>query len=119
MIRSAALGGLFIGVLSALPIIGTANCCCCLWVVSGGFISAYLEQQQKQRTLTGGEGAAVGAIAGMIGALVWVPIVVVVATVLGPFQRAMIGDLMRNARDMPPEMRELLEGMGAPGNPLG
>ena len=42
MTRSAALGGLFIGVLSALPIVGAANCCCCLWVVSGGALA--LEQ---------------------------------------------------------------------------
>ena len=59
MIRSAALGGLFIGVLSALPIVGAANCCCCLWIVSGGALASYLEVQQKNRTLTGGEGAAV------------------------------------------------------------
>ena len=59
MIRSAALGGLFIGVLSALPIIGAANCCCCLWIVSGGALAAYLQVQQENRTLTGGEGAAV------------------------------------------------------------
>ena len=29
------LGGLFIGVLSALPVVGAANCCCCLWIVVG------------------------------------------------------------------------------------
>jgi len=66
VIRSAALGGLFIGVLSALPIVGAANCCCCLWIVSGGALAAYLEAQQQNRTLTGGEGAAVGALAGVI-----------------------------------------------------
>ena len=67
MTRSAALGGLFIGVLSALPIVGAANCCCCLWIVSGGALSAYLEVQQKNRSLTTGEGAAVGAAAPSCG----------------------------------------------------
>ena len=76
MIRSATLGGLFIGVLSALPIVGAANCCCCLWVVSGGALAAYLQVQQENRTLAAGEGAAVGALAGVIGAFVWLPIVV-------------------------------------------
>jgi len=112
VIRSAGLGGLFIGVLSALPIIGAANCCCCLWIVSGGALAAYLQVQQENRTLTGGEGAAVGALAGVIGAFVWLPIIVVVAVVLGPFQQAIIEEIVRNATDMPPEAREVLENMG-------
>jgi len=111
VIRSAALGGLFIGVLSALPVVGAANCCCCLWIVSGGALAAYLQVQQENRTLTGGEGAAVGALAGVIGAFVWLPIVVMVALVLGPFQEAMLEEIVRNARDMPPEAREILENM--------
>ena len=111
MIRSAALGGLFIGVLSALPIVGAANCCCCLWIVSGGALAAYLDVQQKDRTLTGGEGAAVGALAGMIGAFVWLPIVAMIAVVLGPLQQAFLEQMARNARDMPPEAREILEAM--------
>jgi len=112
VIRSAALGGLFIGVLSALPFVNAANCCCCLWIVSGGGLAAYLEAQQRNRTLTGGEGAAVGALAGVIGAFVWLPIVAMVAVVLGPFLEATLEQIVRNARDMPPEAREMLENMG-------
>ena len=33
--QPALYGGLFIGVLSALPIINIGNCCC-LWVTAGG-----------------------------------------------------------------------------------
>src|ERR1051325_8754356 len=119
MTRSAALGGLFIGVLSALPIVGAANCCCCLWVVSGGALATYLEVQQKNRTLTAGEGAAVGALAGVIGAFVWLPIAIMVALVLGPFQRAFLEQIARNAQDMPPEAREFLENMGGGGTVVG
>ena len=115
MIRSAALGGLFIGVLSALPIVGAANCCCCLWIVSGGALTSYLEVQQKDRTLSGGEGAAVGALAGVIGAFVWLPIVAVLAVLLGPIQRAILEQIVRNARDMPPEARGVIENMGQTG----
>jgi hypothetical protein len=99
-------------VLSALPVVGAANCCCCLWIVSGGGLAAYLEAQQQNRTLTGGQGAAVGALAGVIGAFVWLPIVAMVAVVLGPFQEAVLEQIVRNARDMPPEAREILENMG-------
>ncbi|HZI81372.1 MAG TPA: hypothetical protein VFD69_17750 [Vicinamibacterales bacterium] len=117
MIRSASLGGLFIGVLSALPIVGAANCCCCLWVVSGGALAAYLQVQQENRTLTGGEGAAVGALAGVIGAFVWLPLVVMIAVVMGPLQQAFLEELARNARDISPEAREILESIGGSRNP--
>ena len=112
MLRSAALGGIFIGVLSALPVVGAANCCCCLWIVSGGALAAYLEVQQKNRTLTGGEGAAVGALAGVIGAFVWLPIAIMLSLVLGPVMREVVDEFARNANDMPPEVREFLENMG-------
>ncbi len=46
-LQPALVGGLFIGVLSALPIVNTANCCCCLWVISGGVLAAYLRQQSS------------------------------------------------------------------------
>ena len=48
MTQAVLLGGLFIGVLSALPIINLANCCC-LWIVGGGAIAAYLGQQEDAR----------------------------------------------------------------------
>ena len=44
-LQPAFFGGLFIGVLSALPIINIGNCCCCLWVIGGGVLAAYLMQQ--------------------------------------------------------------------------
>ena len=55
----ALLGGLFIGILSGLPIIGICNCCC-LWIVSGGILAAYLEQQNQPASLTLTQGARVG-----------------------------------------------------------
>jgi hypothetical protein len=118
MIRSAALGGLFIGVLSALPILGAANCCCCLWIVCGGALASYLETQTKNRSLTGGEGAAVGALAGVFGAMVWLPVMILIEAVFSPLQRAVLGEVLRTARDMPPEMRDMLESWTEPGTPL-
>jgi hypothetical protein len=111
VIRSAALGGVFIGVLSALPIVNFGNCCCCLWVVSGGALASYLEVQQKNRTVTGGEGAAIGALAGVVGAFVWLVLALVLAVVLGPIQRAFLEQFLTNAREMPPEVREFFENM--------
>ena len=42
--QPALLGGLFIGVLSILPYV---QICCCLWVIVGGVLVAYLQQQEK------------------------------------------------------------------------
>ena len=100
----ALLGGLFIGILSGLPIIGICNCCC-LWIISGGALAAYLEQQNQPQSLTLAQGARVGLIAGIIGAVLWL----LLDSVLSPIQARFVGEVMRNARDLPPELQDLLE----------
>ena len=114
MLRPAALGGLFIGILSALPIVGAANCCCCLWIVSGGVLAAYLAGLNQPATLTPGEGAIVGGSAGLIGAFVWIPVALLMDLLMAPLQQAVIGSILSNARDLPPEAREVLQGLGEP-----
>ena len=100
----ALLGGLFIGILSGLPIIGICNCCC-LWIVSGGILAAYLEQQNQPASLTLTQGARVGLIAGLIGAVIWL----MIDAALSPIQARFVGDFMRGARDLPPELQSMLE----------
>ena len=90
-----------------------------MWMISGGALAAYLEVQQKNRTLTSGEGAAIGALSGVIGAFVWIPIAVAIAVLLGPLQRAFLEEFARNAREMPPEARQILENMGGNGTLIG
>lgn len=67
--QPALLGGLFIGVLSALPIIGLANCCC-LWVILGGMLTVYLEQQNTPAPVETSSAALSGLIAGAIGGVI-------------------------------------------------
>jgi len=40
MLQPALLGGLAIGVLSALPVINLANCCCA-WILFGGGLALW------------------------------------------------------------------------------
>src|SRR6266496_5768116 len=68
--QPALIGGVVMGVLSALPIVSVANACCCLWIVSGGLIAAYVLQQNQTGPITPGDGALVGLLAGLCGALV-------------------------------------------------
>ena len=119
MFRPAALGGLFIGVLSALPIVGWANCCCCLWIVAGGVLSSYLAGLSQPLSLTPGEGAIVGGSAGIIGAFVWIPVTLVLDILVAPLQQALIGSILQNARDLPPDAREILEGLREPASAVG
>jgi len=108
MQHPALLGGLFIGVLSALPIVNLANCCC-LWIVGGGVLAGYLAQQEASVPLTGPRGAAVGFLAGIVGAFVWLVAALGVDLVMAPLQDRMIADVLRTAADMPPEVRQWLE----------
>ena len=54
-LQPAILGGVLIGVLSALPIVSAGNLCCCLWVVLGGVVAAYLLQQNQSTPLNVGD----------------------------------------------------------------
>jgi hypothetical protein len=112
MIQAAFFGGLFIGILSALPIIQVGNCCCCLWILSGGALAAYLDRQNDPRPMTVGRGAFAGLVAGAIGALVWLVAAVALNAFIAPLQERMAAVVLQNARDMPPEVRDLLEGVG-------
>jgi hypothetical protein len=70
--QPALLGGLFIGVISALPVVGSANLCCCLWVVAGGALTVYLLQQGQPAPVETAEAALQGLIAGALGGVIYV-----------------------------------------------
>jgi hypothetical protein len=111
LILPVFLGGLFIGVLSALPIISIANCCC-LWLISGGVLTVRLAQQDRP-FINPGRGALLGLGAGVVGAVVWVFAAVALDVVLGPLQRQMIEAMLSGAQDMPPDAREWFEQIAA------
>jgi len=109
LIQPVLLGGLFLGVLSALPIISAGNCCC-LWTLGGGMLAAYLAQQQTPQPLRLLDGARIGFLAGLAGAAIWLFAAVIVDLLMSPLQQRMIDLVLRNARDIPPEARGILEG---------
>ena len=103
--QPAMLGGLFIGVLSSLPLINVANCCC-LWVISGGVLVTYLQQQAKPTPVETGDAVIGGLLAGLIGAVIFCIAMVAMQGLGG----AVMQENMRKALDqnsqVPPEMRE-------------
>ena len=97
------------GVLSALPIVSVGNGCCCLWVVSGGAIAAYLVQQNQAAPIEPGDGALVGLLAGLTGALVQGLVAIPIGILVAPMERAMLQRVIEIAGTMPPEMRDAIE----------
>jgi hypothetical protein len=102
------IGGVIMGVLSALPIVAAGNLCCCLWIISGGAIAAYLLQQNQSTPITPGDGALVGLLAGIIGAFVQFVVGIPIGILVAPLERAMLQRVLEMAGSMPPEMRDAL-----------
>jgi hypothetical protein len=105
------LGGLFIGVLSALPIVSVGNCCC-LWILAGGAIAAYFAQQEHAHPLGLMGGARAGFRAGLLGALIWLVASLLINRIVAPLQENSADLMLRNASDLPPQVRDWLESAG-------
>jgi hypothetical protein len=112
-LQPALLGGVFIGVLSALPFISAANCCCCLWVIGGGVLSVYLRQQNTASALPPSEGALMGLMAGFIGGIISSVLGYAIFAVMGPMQNEWLMRLLEANQETPAEVREAMERMMA------
>src|SRR6185503_18178231 len=80
----------------------------CLWVVSGGAIAAYLVQQNQSTPITPADGALVGLLAGLIGALVRFVVQIPIDFLMAPIERAMLQRII-DMGTLPPEWRDLFE----------
>jgi hypothetical protein len=112
-LQPALFGGLFIGVLSALPIVNVGNCCCCLWVVAGGVLAVYLRQQNSPYQVPASEGALVGLLAGLIGGIVAAILSIPMAAMTASFQAKILDQVLASNPDMPVEARDILQRMAA------
>jgi len=112
-LQPALWGGVFIGVLSALPLVNAGNCCCCLWVLLGGGLAAYLRQQNSPYQIDAAEGALVGLMAGAVGAVVGSIIAIPLQMIAGPFQQQMMERILSQNPDVTPEMRDMMQRLTA------
>jgi hypothetical protein len=113
--QPALIGGVVMGVLSALPIVSVGNACCCLWVVSGGVIAAYLFQQNRTTAITPADGALVGLLAGLIGAVVQVLVNIPIEFLVSPMQQVIVQRIL-DMGTLPPEARTMIERFGRSGD---
>jgi hypothetical protein len=105
-VQPALLGGVTIGVLSALPVV---NCCCCAWILFGGALASYLMQQNHPEPIEVGDGAVAGLLAGVIGAFVWLIVSIPINTVMAPINSELVQQVLRESTDLSPWLRAALE----------
>lgn len=94
----ALIGGTIAGVLSGIPLV---NCLCCLWILGGAILATYLLAKNTPGPLTSGDGAIVGALAGIAAAVVDSFIGIPLRTVNTEFVRRMMERLSEFVEDMP------------------
>jgi hypothetical protein len=111
MLMPAVWGGLFIGVLSALPIVGVANICCCMWVIGGGMVAAYLLQSNTPQAIATGDGALVGLLAGLIGAVVHTIVSLPINLLMGGVTQRIMQQIVNSSPDIPDNVRQMMETM--------
>jgi len=105
--QPAMLGGLFIGILSSLPLVNTLNVCCCLWVVVGGLLTVYLQQQRQLEPLQTADGVLSGLLAGVIGAVLSMLGSWLILSVTGPMWQEAVRNQIESNPDMPPQIRDM------------
>lgn len=69
--KPALIGGAIVGLLSVMPILQILSSCFCLWAWVGGAVAAKLLINGSSQPLTSREGAKVGLMAGLFGALIY------------------------------------------------
>ena len=112
MLKPALMGGLVMGVLSALPGVSLGNCCCCAWLVTGGLVAAYLLQSNTPQPIALGDGALVGLLAGLFGAVVNMIVSVPMNILTGPFQQRLFQRIAESQPDLPDNVRQMVDNMG-------
>jgi len=113
-LQPALYGGVFIGVLSALPLVKLGNCCC-LWVIGGGVLATYLLQQNHPYPVTSADGALTGLLAGLIGGVLGALISIPLDMAMGPVQQQMLERLVLSNPEVPEETKNMLRSIGAQG----
>jgi hypothetical protein len=70
--QPAMVGGLIVGICSALPGISALNCCFCGWALIGAAIAVKMTINNSSRPLQAGDGARIGLFVGIIAAVVFI-----------------------------------------------
>ncbi len=99
-LKPALLGGLIVGVLSAVhSLIPIVSLCCCIWSILGGGLAAFLYIRSSTTPVNMGDGAMVGGLAGVFGGILYIIIGLPIALLVG--MTAMEEQLTRSGINLP------------------
>ena len=95
-LKPALIGGVLLGLLSAIPVVNLVNVCCCLWALIGGLLASYLYIKNSPIPARAGDGAILGALAGLVGAVIVVVIGIPISIIAGGITRELLIRLIEN-----------------------
>src|SRR6476660_5767207 len=93
-LKPALIGGVVLGLLSVIPFVSAVNVCCCLWAILGGMLATFLYVKSSPTPVTAGDGAIVGALAGVVGALISLILGIPISMAMGPTMRNLVISLL-------------------------
>jgi hypothetical protein len=112
-LKPALIGGVLLGLLSVIPFVNSLNVCCCLWAILGGMLASYLYVKNSPTPATPGDGAMIGALAGVVGAIISLILGIPISYAMGPTMRNLLLGIIENLdRQQAELMRRQLEASG-------
>lgn len=109
-LKPAIIGGVIVGILSAIPAVNT---CCCIWALVGGLIAANMYIKASPNPVTPADGAIVGAIAGAIGVVIIFVVGIPLQLIFGTAMMSMMSGIMQNADpSQAAQMRDMMAAQG-------
>jgi hypothetical protein len=118
-LKPALVGGVVLGLLSVIPFVNVVNVCCCLWAILGGMLATFLYVKGSPTPATPGDGAILGALAGVVGALISLILGIPISLAMGPTMRNMVISLLARVDPRQAElMREQIEAAGSSIGPV-
>ena len=110
LLIAAAIAGVGMAVLSAIPIISLVNCLLCGWVWGGAIFAVWLyKRYENGAPVTPGQGVVIGLVAALIGAVInWL-----LAALMGGASAAALGPALDQLPDA--ESRQMLRDLVASG----
>src|SRR5690348_6910128 len=90
-LKAALLGGLIVGVVAGVvSLIPIVKMCCCLFGIGGGVVAGLIYIKGSPTRVTIGDGAMIGGLAGLLGAIIYLIINLPITIFIGAaeFERA-------------------------------
>ena len=109
-LKPAIIGGVVVGLLSAIPFVNLLNICCCLWAIIGGVLASYLYIKASPTPVKPGDGAMLGVLSGVVGALIYIVIGIPLSILLGATMLSLVSRMLESVNPSQAEqMRQQME----------